>query len=143
MSSTRIRVACIDDNRLMLEAMKCRMQLVEGLDWRGFEGGPGLRIEDVASFEPDVLLLDIDMPGLDAFDIVRLLLHSAPKTRTVMLSGHVRRDYFERAVDAGAWGYLSKSEGLDTVIAAIHRVIAGEFVVTSEVEGAQRSNGLS
>jgi DNA-binding NarL/FixJ family response regulator len=135
MTGKPIRVLCVDDNRFIADAMARRLLLEESMEWAGWleqVAGP----EDVLQARPDVVMLDVDMPGFDSFELVRRLGELSPQTRILMFSGHVRADYIDRAVDAGAWGYVSKNESIGDVLAAIRRVAQGEFVTTADVDAA-------
>jgi two-component system response regulator DesR len=128
-----IRVICVDDNRLMAEAMERRLALETKLEWGGWIENPALAGAAVRDAKPDIVLLDIDMPGYDAFELLDELSRTAPDVRVVMFSGHIRAEYIHKAVDGGAWGYVSKNESLDDVMDAIRRVAAGEFILTPDV----------
>jgi len=130
-----IRVLCVDDNRLMAEALKRRLAFEPGIEWGEWVEDGTLALQTAMSIRPDVVLLDLDMPGHDTFEIARSIVGSLPSAKVVMFSGHVQSEYIHRAIDAGAWGYVSKGETLDDVILAIRRVAAGEFVLTPEVDG--------
>jgi two-component system response regulator DesR len=84
-------------------------------------------------FHADVLMLDVDMPG-DSFEVARALSATMPQLKIVMFSGYTRAEYIDRAVDVGAWGYVSKSESMETIIDAIRKVAAGDFVLSPEAE---------
>lgn len=136
-----VAVFCVDDNQMLAEAIQRRLALESDFRWSGWAGGFDTAVQAVLAAEPDVVLLDIDMPagggGGDSFDLVQRLGEVAPSARVVMFSGHVRGEYIDKAVDSGAWGYLSKNESLEEVLDAIRRVAAGEFVTTSEVRQEQ------
>ena len=130
---TPIRVLCVDDNRLIAKAFERRLAFESHLKWAGWVEDAKAVAGVVKETSPDVLMLDIDMPGGDSFDLVRTLADTTPDLKVVMFSGHVRVEYLDRAIDAGAWGYLSKNQSMDEVVAAIQRVAAGEFVLTPEL----------
>jgi len=135
MSQTPIRVLCVDDNRLIADALERRLALEGSMEWAGWVEEPA-DLDAILRARPDVVVLDIDMPGCDPFDLVRRLAEAAPGVRVLMFSGHVRTDYIDRAIDAGAWGYVSKNEAIEDVLGAIRRVSAGEFVTTADVDAA-------
>jgi two-component system response regulator DesR len=74
-----------------------------------------------------VLLLDLDMPGKDALTALEEVSEACPDVRTLILTGHLRSDFIERSIDAGAWGYVLKSEGTGAIVAALRMVAAGGF----------------
>jgi DNA-binding NarL/FixJ family response regulator len=135
---SRVRVLCIDDNRLMARAMERRLAFENRIEWVGWVEDAAKASEVVRKTRPDVILLDIDLPGWDAFALLRQLV-AMSEAKVVMFSGHVRAEYLDRAVDAGAWGYLSKNESMSEIIGAIGRVAAGEFVLTPEVSAERRT----
>ena len=133
-SGQLIRVLCVDDNFLVSEGIKIRLNLAGGFEWVGQLPDADRLIEQVQQSRPDIVLLDLDMPGKDAFTAMRELADVEPDVRTIVISGHVRSELVDKAVEAGAWGYISKSEGPETIVAAIRQVVNGEFVVGPDVK---------
>ena len=72
--------------------------------------------------------------GITAQTAMRYVSAACPGVRVIMLSGHVRADYIDRALKAGAWGYLSKNEDVSLIIAAVKKVHAGQFAFGPESE---------
>lgn len=128
-----ILVLCVDDNPLVADAIATRLTLAGGFRWVGHLVSAEGVAQAVAMQRPDVILMDLDMPGTDPFDVIRSLAATHPEARVLILSGHVRSELIDRAIEAGAWGYVSKSDGVDTLVSAIQRVAAGEFVLGPEV----------
>ena len=85
-------------------------------------------IELVEAEKPDIVLLDLHLGELDAFDLLAQLARFAPITRTVIYSGACNPDLVDQALEHGAWGFTSKLEDPDQVITTIRRVAAGETV---------------
>lgn len=132
-------VLCVDDNVMLGKALGRCIGAEPSLRWLGAVSDGAQVLETVARLRPSVILMDIDMPGFDTFGTVARLAEVAPDTRVIMLSGHVDRDYLRRALDSGAWGYLSKAEETPVLIDAIHRANKGEIVLGKEIEALQRS----
>jgi DNA-binding NarL/FixJ family response regulator len=128
-----VRLMCVDDNALVAQAVERRVACEPDMAWSGWAERTDDVLAHVQRENPDVILLDIDMPGRDAFEVVREIAQQFPDARVVMFSGYVRADYIERAIDAGAWGYISKNESVSDMLAAVRRVAAGEFMLTQEV----------
>jgi DNA-binding NarL/FixJ family response regulator len=124
-----IRVLCVDDNPAVAEALRLKLSLEPGFTWVGHLECADDLVRQVQESDPDVVLLDVDMPGADPFAVLETLSNVHPQARTVMFTAHARGELVDRAVVAGAWGYLLKSEGTDALLRAIRRVRAGEFVV--------------
>ena len=134
-----VRVMCVDDNGLLAEALRRRIEQESGLQWAGFvSDGPEI-LDRVTEVKPDIVLMDIDMPGVDTFGLVEHLAAIHPDIRVVMFSGHVHVAYLERSLDCGAWGYLSKNEDTRELLDGIRRAAQGEIVFSREVREAQRS----
>lgn len=133
-----LSVLCVDDNELVAGALGQRFKHEPTLRWAGWESD-GSRVRGaVERLRPDVVLMDIDMPGMDAFALAAQISGEFPGVRVVMFSGHVQAGYIERALDSGAWGYLSKNEDTATLIESIRRVGAGEIVLSREAEAVHR-----
>lgn len=128
-----ISVLCVDDNPMIADALSARLALEPDMVLAGCLSDATLLIETVDRMAPDLVLLDVDMPGRDPFDVVGELATRAPALRVVMFSGHLRGELVDRAVEAGAWGYVSKNEGTAAIVAAIRRAAAGEFVMIPDI----------
>ena len=127
MNKRVLRVLCVDDHAFLAEGMKSRLSLEADMEFVGWlESAEGLP-EAVRRLQADVVLLDIEMPGPDVFEVVADLRRSNPQVRTIMLSAFVRDHYIDAAVKAGAWGYLSKSDTPGSVIKAIRKAVRDEF----------------
>lgn len=129
-----IKVLCADDNEAIGEAVRLKLACSGGFEWLGQLPTAERLTEEASSLLPDVVLLDIDMPGPDPFEAVQELSRSCPDVRVVMFTGHARRELIDRAFEAGAWGYLSKTEATDTIVETIRRVASGEFVLGPDAE---------
>lgn len=128
----QIRVVCVDDNPAVAHALGVTLSRA-GLHCVGTLAGADGLVHIVREACPDVVLLDVDMPGKDPFEAVLELVGICPDVRVLFLSGHVRRQLVDRAIECGAWGYLSKSDSTDAIPEAIRRCVAGEVVFSPEV----------
>ena len=108
-----VRLMCVDDNELLAAAIEKRISLEPHVHWAGWLSQTDDLLDHLAQTKADIVLLDIDMPGRSAFDVIGDLAEAAPDVRVIIFSGHVRGDYIDRAIEAGAWGYVSKSDGID------------------------------
>ena len=125
--SEPIRIFIADDNELVVDALHRVLRNVEDVVASGFSPNAEDLVRKVRDARADVVLLDVDMPPGDTFGALFELTAALPEVRTVILSGHVRQDYFDRAVEAGAMGYLSKHADTKVILDGIRRVAAGEF----------------
>jgi DNA-binding NarL/FixJ family response regulator len=124
---------------MLADAMAVQIDAHDEFQWAGWlENSPQL-VEAIQSLRPDVVLMDIDMPGPDPFRTVELLSAASPGIRVLMFSAYVRQDYVDRAISRGAWGYISKNESMSDVLDALRRAHHGEFVLTPEVLAEHRA----
>lgn len=135
----QIRVLCVDDNQLVADAIRAVLESRDDMRWIGWLPDARDLLAVVLRVEPDVVLLDVDMPFRDAFEALAELTQETPDVSVIVLSGHTRKDLVERAVEAGAMGYLSKNEGTGIILDAIHRVCQGELCLGTEAESAFNS----
>ncbi len=134
MPSEPIRVLCVDDNDFVAEAIERKLRREPGFEWAGWLPDTLELTDRVKRSGAHIVLLDVDIPGRDSFEALAELSAEVPDVRVIMLSGHVRSDFIDRAVEAGAWGYLSKGEENDVILDAIRRVAAGGFALGIEAE---------
>jgi DNA-binding NarL/FixJ family response regulator len=132
-----IRVLCVDDNDLVARSLSRRVGQEPGLEWLGVVTETDDIVQRVTEMAPDVVLMDIDMPGVDTFAIVEELASTHPTARVVMFSGHIDANYIQRALDSSAWGYLSKHDDVNNLISGIKLVGGGEIVFSRDVEAVR------
>jgi len=142
MKEDEIKILCVDDNVAICEAIQIKLEMSEGIEWVGRLEHAGELTSEVKKLKPNVVLLDIDMPGKDSFEALEELGEACPEVKVMILSGYVQNELIDRAVEAGAWGYISKNEGTEVIISAIRRIAKGEFVLGPEVEAESAKDEL-
>jgi DNA-binding NarL/FixJ family response regulator len=90
-----------------------------------------LALERLQEHLVDLLLVDVSLPGMSGIDLVATLSVQYPQLPCLILSGHTEADYVQRALAAGAKGYVIKSEP-QTILTAVQRVLAGESYLSDE-----------
>jgi DNA-binding NarL/FixJ family response regulator len=128
-----IRVLIVDDHDLVRVALSERLQREPNLRVVGSAGTADEAIEKVIEYEPDVVLMDIDMPGLICFDAAKQINAINPETRIIFLSAFSHDRYIQQALAVKARGYLTKCEPPATVVAAIMEVMSGGAYFSEEV----------
>jgi DNA-binding NarL/FixJ family response regulator len=122
---------CVDDNAAVCDAVRITVSHSEGMSFVGsLASAEGLG-EASQGRCPDIILMDLDMPGPEPFEAMRELRERCPQTRVIVYTGHIRSDLIDRAFDAGAWGYVGKDEPLESMIRAIREVAAGRVAFHS------------
>ena len=95
------------------------------------DGEEAVRV--AAEVSPEVIVMDVIMPGKDGVEACREIMESAPETRVVMLTASTEEQAVVEAVAAGATGYLLKEAGLERLLSAVRGVLSGELSVPTEV----------
>jgi DNA-binding NarL/FixJ family response regulator len=125
MSEKRVRVLLADDHELVRAGVRKVLEASPGIEVVGEASRGDETLVKLAELEPDVLLLDLNMPGGDGFEVLRRVRDDAGGTRILVLSLHVQAEYVSRAVRDGADGYLSKDLAVQELPDAIASVMAG------------------
>lgn len=94
----------VDDNTLAAEALEHYFPLTGLLRWLGWCPDPVAAIQVIVKLRPDVVLLDVEIPGADCFAALRTLTAQCPSARVVMFSGHAHPALIDRALQEGAAG---------------------------------------
>ncbi|MGD2146876.1 MAG: response regulator [Anaerolineae bacterium] len=118
----RIKVVVIDDVAETRENLRKLLSFEPDMDVVGAAGSGPEGIDVVKQVEPDVVLMDINMPDMDGITATQQLLRAVPTTQVVMLSVQGETDYLRRAMLAGARDYLTKPASADELVNTIHRV---------------------
>ncbi|MGA0872839.1 MAG: response regulator, partial [Phycisphaerales bacterium] len=106
-SNGRTRVLCVDDHGLLAEGLKVRLGDETDLEVVGCLPDGRRLLEETERLEPDVILMDLEMPGPDPFELAAEVRRLHPQSRVVILTAHVRDHYLSAAFKAGVWGYIS------------------------------------
>lgn len=131
-----VRVLCVDDHAVLVEGLKAQFEIDGTVQCVGWLASADRLLEECRRLKPDVVLLDIEMPGLDAFEAADRLRRVQPDARVVILSAHIRGAYLEAARRAGAWGYFAKADEPAQIVAgvlAVARGGRGTFVMGEKV----------
>lgn len=120
-----IRVVVVDDHTLVRRGIVSLLQAQPHLEVVGeaSSGEEALRL--IPTLHPDVVLMDIGMPGMDGLEVTRRLRAVAPKTKVLILTVHDREDYLFQALRAGAAGYILKGADVADLLSAVQSVHQG------------------
>jgi len=134
-----IKVLCVEDNALVGGAMGRKLHGNPDFQWLGWVSSSAELFQKVAETPPDVVCMDLDIPGENAFDMIEQLRTRSPQTRVMILSGHFSQKLIDDAEMAGAWGYLSKAEESRLIIDSIKRIASGGMVFGRTSDVAKRA----
>jgi two-component system nitrate/nitrite response regulator NarL len=124
--STAIRVLIADDHAVVREGVRHVLASEHGFDVVGEASNGDDAVSLAESLTPDVVVLDLSMPGTSGLDAARLIRARAPQSRVLVLSIHDHAEYVQQSAGAGALGYLRKDSSPAQLRAAIRAVHAGE-----------------
>ncbi len=131
--SDKIRVLLVDDHTLFRSGIKSLLQRNEEFEVVG-EAGDGLEgIKRARSLKPDVVLLDLHMPGVSGLEALKVIVEEIPEVRALMLTVSEDAQDLMDALRAGASGYLLKNIETEMLIDGVRRVASGESVVSQQM----------
>jgi DNA-binding NarL/FixJ family response regulator len=129
----RIRVLLVDDHTLVRAGIRALLERLPGVVVAG-EARDGREALDLMKAEPpDVVLLDISMPGLNGLQALARMTRDFPKVRVIILSEKSEDEYIWQALKSGASGYLPKLGPPAELQAALNRVVRGEIYLSLEI----------
>lgn len=132
-SATDIRVLLVDDQELIRYGLRLVLDAAPGLIVVG-EASDGIQAVGAAErLRPDVILMDVRMPGLNGIEATRRISRSLPSTRVLVLTTYDLDEAAFDALDAGAAGFLLKDTRPDDLVAAIRAVSAGDAAVSPRI----------
>jgi len=121
-----IRVLLVDDHALLRAGMARLLDLADDVSVIGSAGSGVEGLEMAAALRPDVVLMDLSMPGMSGVEATRRLLAAHPDTAVVVLTSFAEPDLVVDALDAGAIGYLLKDAEPDGLVGAVRAAARGE-----------------
>jgi len=132
-STKSIRVLLADDHTLVRAGIRALLEKLPGLEVAG-EASDGREVLDlIKTRQPDVVLMDISMPGLNGLEALARITRDFPKVRVIILSMHHNDEYVWQALKSGASGYLLKKAATTELPAALKGVVGGEIYLSRQI----------
>jgi two-component system, NarL family, response regulator DesR len=139
--TAKIRILLAEDQAMVRGALTALLRLEDDMDVVAEVSQGDQVLEAAIKSQPDVALLDVEMPGGDGLSAAQALHKSLPSCRIVILTTFGRSGYLRRAMESGAVGFLLKDAPADQLAVAIRRVMAGERVVDPDLALSALSDG--
>jgi len=123
--SPAIRLLLVDDHPLVRDGLRARLQAVPGFEVVGEASNAEEAHAQLGALQPTLVLMDVGMKGVNGIDLTSALLEREPALLVLMLSMYDNPEYVQRAMQAGARGYVLKDSPASEIIAAIEAVAGG------------------
>lgn len=138
-----IRVIIADDETLLRDALEAILSLQSDIEVVTVAASGTETIAQINHHQPDVALLDLQMPGADGIEVVEAVRTSSPATRSIILTSHARPGHLKRALEAGARGFVPKTTSAKMLAEVIRKVHEGGRYVDPEISAEAIAAGDS
>ncbi|AXM98834.1 response regulator transcription factor GacA [Pseudomonas plecoglossicida] len=128
-----IRVLVVDDHDLVRTGITRMLADIDGLQVVGEADSGESALKQARELKPDVVLMDVKMPGIGGLEATRKLLRSHPDIKVVAVTVCEEDPFPTRLMQAGAAGYLTKGAGLDEMVQAIRLAFAGQRYISPQI----------
>jgi DNA-binding NarL/FixJ family response regulator len=128
-----IRVLLVDDHAVVREGYRRLIEKHDGIDVVAEAGDAVSAYKAFKDSKPDIVIVDISMPGRGGIDLVRQIRQLDPGARILMFTMHANAVYAQQAFRAGARGYVTKSSPPEVLISAVRNVHAGQLALCTEI----------
>lgn len=119
-----LRILVVDDHQLVRDGVCGLLAREPEFDVIDSATNAGEAISKAIESRPDIILMDIDMPGIGCFDAVQIIRSRVPQAKVILLTGHDHDEYLEQAIRSKANGYVMKHDGVNALVEAVRNVAA-------------------
>ena len=134
--TTPIRIMIVDDHPMVAQGIQSVLEEHDDIDVVGTLGNGRAALDALDHLDPDVILMDLNMPEMGGLTATELALEKRPGTRVLILSMHDSPEYISSALSHGAMGYVLKDVPTEEIAEAIETVMRGERYLCTGAEGA-------
>ncbi len=127
------KIFIVDDHPLMRKGLAMTLEKEVGFELSGQAESAEEAMNEILKVKPDVAIIDISLPGMNGLELVKNLLHQLPELKILIVSRHDEELYAERALRAGAKGYLMKLEAVDVLVQAIQQILNGGIYLSNKI----------
>ncbi len=129
----KTKVLLVDDHKVFREGLRSLIEQQPDLDVIDDAETGRIAVEKAFRLKPDVVIMDVAMPDLNGIEATRQICAKAPETKVVALSMHSDKRFVAGMLQAGALGYLLKSNAFDEVVHAVRTVLANKHYVSRDI----------
>ena len=130
-----MQVLLVDDHEAIREELRMLLAHETDIEVGGSVGTAEEAMDAVGLLHPDVVVMDLMLPGMGGIEATRLIHRDHPATRIVALSNHSGRKLVQAVLEAGALGYVSKAHADEEMVSALRAVHAGRQYISRSVDG--------
>ena len=137
-----IRVLIVDDHALVRMGIRRLLEDLPDMEVVAEAENGEMALAMVKLHQPEVVLLDMKMPGIDGWEVTRRLKKTSPHVKVIAVTALSTEPLPSRVLQLGAMGYLTKESGLEEMAAAIRKVVKGEKYLSAEIAQKMAINSL-
>jgi two-component system, NarL family, response regulator NreC len=125
-----IKIVLADDHQIVRQGVKALLESQPDFEVVG-EAGDGISVVTITNrLKPDILVLDLMMPGLNGLEVTKRITKASPQTRVIILSMYMNEPYVIEALRNGAYAYILKESNISDLVRAIREVAAGRHYLS-------------
>ena len=130
---SRIKILIVDDHPILRKGLAMVINQEQDLVVAGEAEDAQTALKMIDSVKPDLAIVDLSLPGIDGIELIKTMKLKYRDLPSLVVSMHDESIYAERALRAGARGYIMKQEAVEKVLVAIRRVVKGEIFVSDKI----------
>lgn len=127
------RIYIVDDHPIMRKGMAMILEKEIGFEVCGQAESGEEALGEIVDLKPDATVIDISLPGMNGIELVKNVLHQVPDLKILIVSRHDEELYAERALRAGAKGYLMKLEAVEILVTALRQILQGGIYLSQNI----------
>jgi two-component system invasion response regulator UvrY len=128
-----IRIIVVDDHQLVRTGTRRLLDDIPGIEVIADAGSGEEAVELVQRYKPDVVLMDIQMPGIGGLEATRRCIRAHPEVKILAVTIYEDEPYPSKLLKVGAVGYLTKRADIDEMVLAIRKIVAGQRYISAEI----------